>query len=209
MYGEPEITRTGIKCEECGKWFRKLTSSHTKTHGLTIPEYKEKWGLCNTQPLECEEIKEIRQKNAKEFSYDNLIKWQKENPNQMKQNFFKKGHKTWEEKKVPEQMRKKLENMAVNVQHTQEFKDKVGRATKKMWQLPDYREKVTTSIKNRYNNDPEYKIRISKGVKEAHQRPEVKEALCKAQKKFWNSPKGKKMASERAKKMWQEKRTNK
>jgi len=33
-----------IQCFECGKWYKVISSRHVATHGLTIPEYKKKYG---------------------------------------------------------------------------------------------------------------------------------------------------------------------
>ena len=66
MYGNPKITEDWIECDECGKRFRKLTIFHLKKHDLSIPEYKEKWGLCSGQPLECFSTHDIRSEKTKE-----------------------------------------------------------------------------------------------------------------------------------------------
>ena len=65
MYGRPEISEYWIKCEECGKKFRKLTHFHLEKHNLSVPEYKKKWGLCNNQPLECLLTHDVRSEKVK------------------------------------------------------------------------------------------------------------------------------------------------
>ena len=117
-YGSPEITYEDIKCEECGRYLKKIESKHLKTHGLTIAEYKEKWGFCRNQPLEAIYIKEIRrEKTIANKTYENLKDTREDNK-------FKKGHKNyWSNNPVREQMRRRLENMSVNVQSTSEFRE--------------------------------------------------------------------------------------
>ena len=34
-----------VQCHACGRWYQKITAGHLKHHGLTIPEYKELYGL--------------------------------------------------------------------------------------------------------------------------------------------------------------------
>ncbi len=71
LYGEigvlaydPLLDR--IQCHACGRWFHKLTSFHLKRHSLTIPEYKELFGLNVGTALETPRIGELRrQHNAR------------------------------------------------------------------------------------------------------------------------------------------------
>ena len=112
-YGAPEIDEFTIKCEECGKHFKKITHAHVfKMHKLTIPEYKKKWGYCNNQPLEAFYVKGLRQKyNARDKSWENITKPEYAN------NKFKKGTKRtdkrrWQEihrlKKLNERIKGKI-----------------------------------------------------------------------------------------------------
>ena len=206
-YGNPEITKEKIKCEECGRWFRKINSPHVeRKHNLTIPEYKKRWGFCNTQPLECEEITELRRGYANEFGYNYLKKWKNKNPKKARQNCFKKGIKTWSGREVPEQMRKRLKSIAINVQHTEEFKRKVGDISKKHWQDPKYRKKIVQSMEERYKSSKEKK-KTGRAVKKAFDKnPEIKKAISEGNKKYWNSLEGKKKASQRAIKMWKKRK---
>lgn len=135
MYGKPEITINEIVCEECRKEFKKITSAHLKKwHGLTIPEYKEKWGYYRTQPLEALYITKLRSDYAKEYKADRNLDRTKHQ--------FKKGRKHIN---YPcEQRRLKLKQMNESEAHAKalkstDCKQKRSIATKKLWQNPKYR----------------------------------------------------------------------
>lgn len=131
-YGKPCITEFDIKCEECSGWFKKITSRHLKKHKMTIPQYKEKWGFNNNQPLEATYIKELRQKyNERDKAFKNIINNPKSKP-------FKPGESNRRGIERREQERIKLASMAVNVQSTPEFRKKISEASKKMWKDPEY-----------------------------------------------------------------------
>ena len=53
-----------IQCHACGWWYQKITSFHLKRHGLTIPEYKEIYGLNDTTPLETPRLTALRRQQA-------------------------------------------------------------------------------------------------------------------------------------------------
>jgi hypothetical protein len=205
MFGQPEITREKIKCEECGKWFKKITSAHLKMHGMTIPEYKERWGFLKNQPLEAGYITELRQEQSKELGHaDRLKTWQRDNPSLAEKHRFKKGNKCYySEHEVPEQLRKRLEGMAVNVQGTDEFKKKISKASKKMWKNKEYRKKITNTLKKRYE-DPDERERLGNQSREFWKDDGNRKAMSEQRKKIWNTPSKKKFASERAKKMWKD-----
>lgn len=115
MFGNPEITYGDIKCEECGRHFSKIGWAHLKTHGKTIVEYKNTWGYNRSQPLECLRIKETRQKANKEWGGNN---------NLTRKFSFKPGHVNfWRDNPIREQMRIKLEKLAINVQSSERFRD--------------------------------------------------------------------------------------
>ena len=106
-YGKPEIDEFSIKCEECGKRYKKITHAHVyKKHGLTIPEYKKKWGYCNSQPLEAFYVKGIRQEcNKRDKAWENITK------PEYASNRFKKGNKRTDNRRWQELHRlKKLNN---------------------------------------------------------------------------------------------------
>lgn len=196
MYGIPEITEEKIKCEECGKWFKKITHPHlSKKHNLTISEYKSRWSFCNSQPLEATYIKKIRQKNIKENPH--LI----DNIKNHEEYRFVKGYRYWQGKEVPEQMRIRLASMAINVQSTDEFKKKISNSSKKLWKDPRYRSNVVNGLKRAYTSQ-ELRKRIGAQINKLLEDKEWKEKRDKAIKKGTNTKKYKKYASERAKKMW-------
>jgi predicted transcriptional regulator len=55
-----------IQCHACGRWYQKLTSFHLKRHGLTIPEYKELYGLNVGMALETPRITELRRRQVEQ-----------------------------------------------------------------------------------------------------------------------------------------------
>lgn len=209
MYGEPEITKSHIKCEECGKWYKKIVPQHLKLHGLTIPEYKKKWGYCNTQPLECKDITDLRREYAKEFGLDHLLKWKKENPDIAEKNKYKKGEVSRGEGRRSEQERQAMIKRIINSVHTEITSMKKSEASKRKWQDSEYREKVIKGLKDRYK-DPEIRKKVGEAVLKAYrENPEIKKAISEGNKKYWNSPEGKKKASQRSIKIWREIKNNK
>ncbi len=63
-----------IQCHACGRWFEKLTSFHLKRHGLTIANYKERYGLNATTALETPRITALRRRqNAETQAHHRLI----------------------------------------------------------------------------------------------------------------------------------------
>jgi predicted transcriptional regulator/endogenous inhibitor of DNA gyrase (YacG/DUF329 family) len=44
-----------IQCNECGKWYQMITSTHLKQHGLTMKHYKEKYGYNKNTSLVADE----------------------------------------------------------------------------------------------------------------------------------------------------------
>ena len=163
MYGQPEITKYTIKCEECGKLYKKITSAHLKLHGLTISEYKEKWGLCISQPLEALYIKKLRQDYEKQYNSRSMV------INHPQAKPFKKGVSTWKNRKIPFQMYEKIvSNGKKMVKHTKLSKQKISESSRKLWLNKDYRDKSIKTYKQIYNT------------------PEMKERFSKQSKKFWS-----------------------
>jgi predicted transcriptional regulator len=86
LYGEigvlaydPLLDR--IQCHGCGRWFHKLTSFHLARHGLSIAEYKERFGLNAGTALETPRIGELRRwHNARNDNARLLIPAQKGAP---------------------------------------------------------------------------------------------------------------------------------
>lgn len=54
-----------VTCLECGYQGKMLTSKHMAIHGLTIAEYKDKWGFKKGQSLLCLSASKKRSKAAK------------------------------------------------------------------------------------------------------------------------------------------------
>ena len=63
-----------IQCHVCGGWYQKLESRHLRLHGLTVPSYKECYGLNADQPLETPRITALRRaKNLEHEGWRNLV----------------------------------------------------------------------------------------------------------------------------------------
>src|SRR2546423_1157742 len=63
-----------IQCHVCGKWLQKIESRHLALHNLTIPLYKELYGLNVTTPLETPRITELRRRTNREHQgWRNLV----------------------------------------------------------------------------------------------------------------------------------------
>lgn len=54
-----------VICLECSAEMRQLTAKHLSSHGLTIREYKTKWGFPQKQSLSAMSLSEARSKAAK------------------------------------------------------------------------------------------------------------------------------------------------
>lgn len=147
MYGKPEITKTKIKCEECGVWFKKINGSHLKKHKLALSEYKKKWGFKKKQPLESLSLKELRKKYNKNYgSVENLFKWAKENPEEHQKHLIKKGQTKRRERSEQEII--ELTKRVMGVMRGPEARKKLSKTMKKKWQDPNYRQRVINGLKN-------------------------------------------------------------
>ena len=62
-----QIGEKSISCLECGKSFKLLTRRHLMLHGLTMDEYKEKWGYPKSIPLVCKSLQRERRKKMKDM----------------------------------------------------------------------------------------------------------------------------------------------
>lgn len=89
--GEIEYDNEGRPiCHICGRAFKKLASHAYYRHNINAYEYKEKFGLNNSQGLISESTKKILQEHSKN-NYDLVVK---ENLlNRGKDHRFKKGDK--------------------------------------------------------------------------------------------------------------------
>ncbi len=61
------ITETYAICLECGKKFKVIGNRHLKSHGLTVKEYKEKWGLKKGTSLAAKSLVRQRRKKMQEM----------------------------------------------------------------------------------------------------------------------------------------------
>jgi predicted transcriptional regulator len=61
------IREKSVICLECGKSFKVLTKRHLATHGLTVPEYKEKWGYSKKTTLVSKSLARDRRKKMGEM----------------------------------------------------------------------------------------------------------------------------------------------
>lgn len=56
------IREKSVLCCECGKSFKVLTKRHLETHGLTVEEYKEKYGYKKETSLVAKSLARERRK---------------------------------------------------------------------------------------------------------------------------------------------------
>ncbi len=59
------IQRTKVICLECGAEFKQLSSNHLKVHGLTLRDYKKKYGFPLSQPLSAKNLTARRKRMGK------------------------------------------------------------------------------------------------------------------------------------------------
>jgi len=59
------IQRSKVICMECGAEFKQLSANHLKSHGLTLREYKKKYGFPLSQPLSAKSLTTKRKKLGK------------------------------------------------------------------------------------------------------------------------------------------------
>jgi len=68
------VQRNKVICLECGKEFRQLSNAHLRSHGLTIKEYRKKWGLPSRFPLAAKSLVMKRKRLAKERGFGERLK---------------------------------------------------------------------------------------------------------------------------------------
>ncbi len=76
-YADPmsSIQQDKIICLECGAEMRQLTAKHLNLHGISIKEYKKKWGFKLKQSLSAKSLSKARSKAAKKRGLpENLVK---------------------------------------------------------------------------------------------------------------------------------------
>jgi predicted transcriptional regulator len=68
-----------IICLECGKEMKQLTTKHVSSHGLTVREYKIKWGFSKKQSLSAISLSKARSKASKKRGLpEKLLKFQEQ-----------------------------------------------------------------------------------------------------------------------------------
>lgn len=70
------IREKTVTCLVCGKKFKVITKRHLEQHGLSAPEYREKFGLKKNVPLVCKELLRTRKDKMQEMRL-----WEKRRPN--------------------------------------------------------------------------------------------------------------------------------
>lgn len=61
------IKEKSITCLECGKSYKVLTRKHVAHHGLSLEQYREKWGYAKGTPLVCKALQRERRKKMKDM----------------------------------------------------------------------------------------------------------------------------------------------
>jgi predicted transcriptional regulator len=73
------IQEDKVVCLECGAEMRQLTAKHLSSHGLSIREYKHRYGFPLRQSLSAKSLSRARSKAAKERGLpEKLLKFQEE-----------------------------------------------------------------------------------------------------------------------------------
>jgi predicted transcriptional regulator len=73
------IQEDKVVCLECGAEMRQLTAKHLSSHGLTIREYKHRYGFPLRQSLSAKALSKARSKAAKKRGLpEKLLKFQEE-----------------------------------------------------------------------------------------------------------------------------------
>ena len=75
---EPHITRTHIRCQECGKKFKLLSNRHLALHGMDAAAYRTKYGIARSTALSSTGLSATRRKIAKERGLgDKLVEYRR------------------------------------------------------------------------------------------------------------------------------------
>ena len=65
--GKSSIKETSVVCMECGKKFKILSKKHLETHGLSVEEYKAKYGIKKSTSLVAKGLVRERRKKMQEM----------------------------------------------------------------------------------------------------------------------------------------------
>jgi predicted transcriptional regulator len=73
------IQEDRVVCLECGTKMKQLTGKHLSSHGLSMREYKQKWGFPLKQSLSARSLSKARSRAAKKRGLpENLVRYQEE-----------------------------------------------------------------------------------------------------------------------------------
>lgn len=96
-----------IICHICGKSFVRLGSHAKESHGMTIDEYKERFGLCHNARTTEQKYSDIMRKHAKENGMDRqLLKSGKSTRIQKGETHLRKGKKVRLQEQINKRKRK-------------------------------------------------------------------------------------------------------
>lgn len=65
--GKASIKETSVTCLVCGKKFKVLSKKHIESHGMTVAEYKEKFGIKKNASLVAKSLVRERRKKMQEM----------------------------------------------------------------------------------------------------------------------------------------------
>lgn len=65
--GKNSIKETSVVCMECGKKFKVLSRKHLESHGLSVEEYKAKYGIKKSTSLVAKGLVRERRKKMQEM----------------------------------------------------------------------------------------------------------------------------------------------
>lgn len=125
--------RTHIQCHECGFFFKSL-NAHSQTHGLSIPEYKEKYQLMKKTALIGDSERERRikvYKNLSDAHHAGVKAMMEQHNADVKSGKVKKNYSTpkWSLEKrnieglCPDQLLEKITDLADIIGHTPTAKE--------------------------------------------------------------------------------------
>ena len=102
-YGKPDYDpmTDAHRCEICGKWYRALVRHIPAAHGMSVDEYKQKWGINKTEPLMGETVRAKLREKAYETGVNENLKAGKDFR-------FKPGDNTYQNYKRAEQTKRRL-----------------------------------------------------------------------------------------------------
>jgi predicted transcriptional regulator len=64
---KPMITQHDVGCLECGNRYKLISNRHLQRHGMTMNEYRNKYGILRGVPLSAKSLSAKRRKIAKDL----------------------------------------------------------------------------------------------------------------------------------------------